>query len=267
MKEDFNHIDQLEHLMLSKSFSQLSDDEKEFVLSQVLSESEYNDMRHVLLQVKQAFENERAELHTPIALKESLLDKYKQTHVLNESKNTNRYIGRWVYYAAASVLLIISIVLIRLQWPEKDTPHLAFHEVKPMSDSDSLKPVNIIKDMESPPAPPVLNRNETNNDIIDSKLAEEDKNDQRKDVPQSAENGRAKLDISEFLDGQLSDATVLNEEELPDVENLNAVSAGEEMSIDEIQVATKKSYMNKSEKPKSKEDKLSIRLKFIYDDL
>ncbi|MBE2247319.1 MAG: hypothetical protein IAE67_08675 [Candidatus Competibacteraceae bacterium] len=128
MKEDFYHMDQLERLMETKTFNELTDQEKEFVHMHIVSESEYNDMRNVLLQVKQVLTYEREQVHAPVSLKESLIDKFNDANPSVGMRRPNRQIGRWVYYVAASVLLLLSVWVVYEQWPEKNAPHLALHE-------------------------------------------------------------------------------------------------------------------------------------------
>lgn len=73
MKEKYTYNSQdIEDLLINKSFDELSEKEKEFALTQVDSESEYSEMRNTLITVMQ-IASEEAPVYVPNKIKEDLM--------------------------------------------------------------------------------------------------------------------------------------------------------------------------------------------------
>lgn len=109
-------IEALEKLMLEKSFSELSEQEKEFALSYLTSPAEYDDMRNTLLQIRHVFYEDKRNLTMPQAGKDALMKKFRYQRTLNHqvpSANIVKY--HWMWVAAASLLLILSLIIINQQ--------------------------------------------------------------------------------------------------------------------------------------------------------
>ena len=99
----------MDELMLNKSFSQLSEDEKNFVLGLLGSESEYEEMRNMLMDIKQSFAEEE-EIVPDEKIKKSLMGAFESKHQKNGkvvSLNRNKNILRSPVFQLAAVGLIV----------------------------------------------------------------------------------------------------------------------------------------------------------------
>lgn len=109
-------IEALEKLMLEKSFSELSEQEKEFALSYLASPAEYEDMRNTLLQIRHVFYEDKRNLTMPPAGKNALMEKFRHQRTLNHQVPSAKIVKyHWMWVAAASLLLIISLIIINQQ--------------------------------------------------------------------------------------------------------------------------------------------------------
>lgn len=116
MNSEHIPIEALEKLMLEKSFSELSEQEKEFTLSYLASPAEYDDIRNTLLQIRNVFSEDKCNLKMPFAGKEELMEKFRHQRTLNHQVPSAKIVKyRWMWVAAASLLLIISLIIINHQ--------------------------------------------------------------------------------------------------------------------------------------------------------
>ncbi|MCX7744177.1 MAG: hypothetical protein N2167_06385 [Flavobacteriales bacterium] len=117
MNPDRIPIEQLEKLMLEKSFSALSEQEKELALSFLTSQAEYDDLRNTLLQIRSVFAEDKKNLKMPEAGKEALLEKFRnQRNLKYRAPVIKTFKPQWMWVAAASLLLIISLILVNQQY-------------------------------------------------------------------------------------------------------------------------------------------------------
>lgn len=109
--ENFN----MDELMIHKKFSQLSEEEKKIVLELLGSESEYEDMRKVLIDIKQSL-TEEEEIIPDESIKSSLLQQFKDKHTNTPKiiKLTSRksILHKPVYQIAAVGLIVIGIGIL-----------------------------------------------------------------------------------------------------------------------------------------------------------
>lgn len=146
MKEDMFDLENIENLMLNKSYNELSKQEKELIHQYVNSESEYHDIRETLLNVKRTFQDEKISLRPRPELKESLLKKFDETQN-NQSKTSSdskKIVFHSYYkYAGIAASIVLGLFFIfKFYNQEKDVikqPEIAMNDTK---DKTVVSPTN-----------------------------------------------------------------------------------------------------------------------------
>lgn len=118
MNKDFKYDpEDLESLILHKHFSELLQDEREFVLKHIDSETEYEHLRETLMQSMTAFNEE--EFTPPPALKRDLMNQFNRHHrqqpiwtvwlnsLFAVSKNRPFYLQPAFQLASLSIILVV----------------------------------------------------------------------------------------------------------------------------------------------------------------
>jgi hypothetical protein len=118
MNKDFKYDpEDLESLILHKHFSELLQDEREFVLKHIDSETEYEHLRETLMQSITAFNEE--EFTPPSALKRDLMNQFNRHHrqqpiwtvwlnsLFAVSKNRPFYLQPVFQLASLSIILVV----------------------------------------------------------------------------------------------------------------------------------------------------------------
>lgn len=106
-------VEELEKLMLKKAFAELSEQEKELVLTQLASPAEYNDLRNTLIKIRQVFSDDRIHLKMPASGKDILMSTFRNRNAsYGQLPMIKPYQSKWMWAFAASLLLIVSLILV-----------------------------------------------------------------------------------------------------------------------------------------------------------
>lgn len=140
-------IEELEKLMLEKAFSELSEQEKEFALSQLASPAEYDDLRNTLIQIREVFSEDKNQLKMPPSGKEALMTKFRNRNAsLGKTRVIKLYQRKWMWAAAASLLLIVSLIFVNERYDSlKKNQEIALRNDQPQS-NDIEEQQGLIKD-------------------------------------------------------------------------------------------------------------------------
>lgn len=110
-------IEELEKLMLEKAFAELSEQEKEFALSQLASPAEYDDLRNTLIQIREVFSEDKTHLKMPPSVKDALMAKFRYRNISpGHPPVIKHYQRKWMWAAAAALLLIVSLIFVNDQY-------------------------------------------------------------------------------------------------------------------------------------------------------
>jgi hypothetical protein len=145
--ETYRHED-IEALLMSKTFDELLAEERSFVMQHVQSEEEYNSLRRLLLEMHElSFDDE---LHdAPESLETALMHGFAE-HAEKERGYKRRF-APWMGWAAAAAILACSLIFF---WPEAPTVEMAEvdqNEHSP-SNSEQTPAIESPKQEESRPA-------------------------------------------------------------------------------------------------------------------
>ena len=128
-------IEELEKLMLEKPFSELSEQEKEFALSQLASPVEYDDLRNTLIQIREVFSEDKNQLKMPPSGKDALMTKFRNRNTSpGQVPVIKLYQRKWMWAAAASLLLIVSLIFVNERYDAlKRNQEIALYDDQPAS--------------------------------------------------------------------------------------------------------------------------------------
>ena len=116
--ETYRHED-IEALLMSKSFGELLAEEKAFVMQHVQSEDEYNSLRALLLEMQDlSFDAEL--IDPPASLETALMHGFAEN--AEKERGYKRRFAPWMGWAAAAVILGCSIIFF---WPKADRVEMA----------------------------------------------------------------------------------------------------------------------------------------------
>gem|GEM_PF-6841715 len=118
-------LENLETLLMQKSYGELTESERAMISRHIASESEYNDLRETLLNVKKTFTEEKIVLVPSPRKKEALLKKFEAVH--GKGGNTSAtgrspkkfLISPFYRYAGIAATLILAVALVWNEYRQK----------------------------------------------------------------------------------------------------------------------------------------------------
>lgn len=207
MKEDMFDLENIEKLMLSKSYNKLSKQEKELIHQYINSESEYHDMRETLLNVKKTFQDEKISLRPKPELKESLLKKFEETQNNQSKASTDSkkivFQSYYKYVGIAASIVLGLFFIFKFYNQEKNIinqPEIAMNNTK---DKTVVSPTNTGPIEESTTANTTSISNDNNN--INQIRSETSEIDKISEVEEQEDRIESKTIINEELNKPLKD--------------------------------------------------------------
>lgn len=149
MKDDVFDLEGLEELMLRKPYAELSVEERRMVSRHVASESEYNDLRDTLVNVRKTLQEEKIVLRPRVDMKEALLKKFEEVHGQGggatpmDNRPKKFHIPVFYRYASVAAVLLIAFLVVFNQFSgigPKKTKDLAMqktHSESPVPPTES----------------------------------------------------------------------------------------------------------------------------------
>jgi len=121
MNEEIFDLEGLEALLEAKAYGELTEKERALVAQHIASESEYNDLRDTLKNVKKTFHEEKTALRPKVDMKESLLKKFEDVHGKGNTDAPVKkfHIPVFYRYAGVAAMLILGLFLVVNQYNSK----------------------------------------------------------------------------------------------------------------------------------------------------
>lgn len=170
--KNWNEIDDnINELIMSKSFEQLSADEKNKALEYAGSEEEYNSLRQTLLAITSSFSNEEDDFAADIDMKDDLVSQFEKKYGTKGNRDKIVPLYRKPYFqlaVAASLALLVFFSVPMLRNNEKANTQIAQADITDSKNKSAGK-------KESPAAHTSVNMNKP--DIGSGETYEKSKTD------------------------------------------------------------------------------------------